>query len=189
MGLARDRTVGRLREYAPRDREGNQRDAVNDELENHEINAQGREVVRDDVIGVKFADIMTAEDAVLSNDWGKELETSIDRNVLDFDTPYQLNILSRLSREANRYAKTLAEVVGYEPMIGNISGIKYLKTPTPYSVCGLGDFDRLIKLNDIFRSLGSIQPIKLDKSEKLNFERKGDNEQLSHNAGSQFAPK
>jgi hypothetical protein len=134
---------------------------------------------------------MTAEDVDLGDDWSKELEAEIDRIISDFDTTYQLNILRRLLQQANRYAKTLAGVVGYTPIIGNIfqgvngfadaSETKYLEEPTPYSVCGLGDIDRLVGLDQFLRN-------KFDQSADLDFEYVGTCEKISYNKGSQFAP-
>jgi hypothetical protein len=103
-----------------------------------------------------------------------------------------------LRQHANEYAKTLAGVVGYKQIRGNIfegvtgfadtSRTKCVAEPTPYSVCGLGDIDRFVKLNVILQSLRKILRTKVDGLKELYFDRAGADERISRNVRSQSAP-
>jgi hypothetical protein len=149
--------------------------------------------------GPKLGDIMTSSTAVLDDNWGQNLQ--IDRSILDFDIKKHLQLLRKIPSHGNQYAITMANAVGFKPMvlcqtadgifnktIKNTSETKWLFSPTPYAICGLGDLAEFVAFNSIFQSLRGNNPQQLTHlNPHLMFcnYRSG---AYSSNVGSQFAP-
>ncbi|MDR1255536.1 MAG: hypothetical protein LBJ94_01230, partial [Puniceicoccales bacterium] len=154
------------------------------------------DAAEDKASGAKFSDIMTSDEAILADDWGSELK--LDASVLpttgdsvEFDISIHLKNLRELPKAGNEYARVMASAIGYDPKSGNIfegrfkstARTRWLNKPTPYAVCGLGDIDRLVALNEAFQMLRSDKPsMAEDRLNTLTF-----GEEFSPNRGDQFA--
>ncbi|MDR1890840.1 MAG: hypothetical protein LBQ23_01475, partial [Puniceicoccales bacterium] len=134
---------------------------------------------------------MTTDESDLGANWGQGLQ--IDESILPgFDISLSIKALKEVCQYGNRYARTVAGVVGYRQTQGNIfhgfisdtTATKWVETPTPYSVCGLGDLGQLVALNKMFQSLQErFQPKQTNlKADELKFK------QGNSNMGAQFAP-
>jgi hypothetical protein len=91
---------------------------------NYGINAIGKTIAGDGSDGPIFADAMTISESDLDANWGKALQ--IDGVILpDFDIGLHIKTLKEVRQYGNRYARTVAGVVGYRQNPANIfNGVK-----------------------------------------------------------------
>jgi hypothetical protein len=160
---------------------------------NYRINAIGKTIAGDGSDGPMFANVMTISESDLGANWGQDLQ--IDEAILpDFHIDLSIKTLKEIRQYGNRYARTVAGVIGYRQNPDNIfngvkdfsdtTSAKWAENPTPYSVCGLGDLGQLVALNKMFQSLQGRWPLSPTDlgADALQFD------QRDRNRGSQFAP-